>query len=260
MIHFTGGAHMKRSLVVLIAVACGAVIASAKDAPKAADFSGTWVLNFAQTKNAPAGLQAYTMTIKQDAQQLKVDAELEGDLKAPPSPSDNGGAYPGSGGGYPGSRRGGIGMGGGGGMGRIGGSVIPGGMGGGYPGGGGGGGRGVPRSDRNAQGAIAALKFFPKSAVYHLDGSESTTQFGGGSDTEATTKAELGKGGDELKLTLSGDEDPGQKGGKVQLKDQWKLSGDGQSLTVDRNIKSPEGSGSVRLVFVKQTAAPQSAE
>lgn len=245
---------MKKTLIAVLVLACSATVANAKEASNPANFSGTWVLDFGQTKNPPAGLQGYSMVVKQDQQQLKVETSLQGDLQAAPSQSGN---YPGggSGGGYPGGRRGGMG----GGMGMPGGRIgmdLPGGMGGqtGGPGGGGmpGGGRGGQRGDGRSQGAVAAYKFYPQTAVFKLDGSESTAQLGDAVQSDATLKAELAKSGEEIKLSMVGNEDASQKGGKIQLKDQWKLSRDGKSLMVDRSIKSPEGSGSVHLVFVKQ--------
>jgi len=79
-------------------------------------------------------------------------------------------------------------------------------------------------------------------------------QLGDPEQTNATSKAEREKKGEVLKLSLVGNDDSGQGGGKIQVKEQWKLSEDGKSLKVDRSIKSPEGSGTVHLVFVKKEA------
>ncbi|HLY62999.1 MAG TPA: hypothetical protein VKV95_19810 [Terriglobia bacterium] len=227
----------------------------AKNPSKTVDYSGNWALDFSQTKNPPAGLQDYSMAVKQDGHQVKVDTSLQGNLQ----PADNSNQYPGSGGGgYPGGRRGGGGMGGG--MGRIGmpmpgggGMGMPGG-GMGMPGGGGGGGRGGrSRPDDRMGGNPAAYKLYPQTAVYNLDGSETNAQFGDQDSTAATSKAEWGKDG-ELKFSLVGKDDSGQKSSKVEVKDQWKLSEDGQTLKVERSVHSPEGSGTVHLVFHKQAA------
>jgi hypothetical protein len=226
---------MKKVLPVLLVFAFCSIFLRAKKPSKATNFSGNWVLNFDQTKKPPAGLQGYSMVVSQDERQLKVATTLEGDLQAAPNtPNSGGGGW--SGGGYPG-RRGGIGMG------------IPG-VGMGMPRGGGGGGR--PRSEGPSHGDVAAYKFYPKSAAYNLDGSESTAQLGDSDQTNATAKAAPGK--DELKLSLAGKEDSGQGGGKIQIKEQWKLSEDGKTLKVDRTIKYPEGSGTFHLVFLKKVA------
>jgi hypothetical protein len=115
--------------------------------------------------------------------------------------------------------------------------------------GGGGGGRGG-----EGQGNVAAYKLYPQNVVYKLDGSASTAQFGDPDQTEATSKAELEKNGEALKLSLLGNENSGQRGGKIQVKEEWRLSQDGKSLRIDRSVKSPEGSGTVHLVFMKRDA------
>jgi hypothetical protein len=180
-------------------------------------------------------LQDYSMVVNQDEQQLKVETSLQGDLQATPNAPNSGSNPAGSGGGYPGGRRGGMGVPGGGmGMPR------------------GGGGR--PRSEGPTQGNVAAYKLYPQSAVYKLDGSESTVQLGDLEQTNATSKAEREKNGEVLKLSLLGSEDSGQGVGKIQVKEQWKLSENGKSLMVERSIKSPQGSGTVHLVFLKREA------
>jgi hypothetical protein len=234
---------MKRILLVLLTFAFFSTIVEAKQPSKPTNFSGNWVLNFDQTKNPPAGLQGYSMVVNQDEQQLKVSTSLQGDLQATPNtPNDAG--YPGGSSGGSG-RRGGMG----GGMGGIGMGIPGGGMG--MPRGGG----GRPRTEGpSSQGNVAAYKLYPQSAVYKLDGSESTVQLGDPEQTNATSKAEREKNGEVLKLSLVGNGDSGQRGGKIQVKEQWKLSEDGKSLRVDRSIKSPEGSGTVHLVFSKREA------
>ena len=87
--------------------------------------------------------------------------------------------------------------------------------------------------------------------MYKLDGTESTVELGDQNSTDASSKAEWGKDG-ELKVTLVGNHDAGGGGSKIQLKDKWKLSQDGQSLSVERAVHSPEGSGTAHLVFRKQ--------
>ncbi|MGA2607690.1 MAG: hypothetical protein ABSH01_09560 [Terriglobia bacterium] len=239
---------MKKILLVLLTLAFCSTIVQAKQPSKPTNFSGNWVLSFGQTKNPPAGLQRYSMVVNQDEQQLKVDTSLEGDLQATPNTPNSGGYPGGSTGGYPGGRRGGMG----GGMG------MPGGIGMGMPGGGMGmprGGGGRPRTEGpSSQGNVAAYKLYPQSAVYKLDGSESTVQLGDPEQTNATSKAEREKNGEVLKLSLVGNGDSGQRGGKIQVKEEWKLSEDGKSLRVDRSIKSPEGSGTAHLVFLKREA------
>jgi hypothetical protein len=108
------------------------------------------------------------------------------------------------------------------------------------------------------QGNVAAYRLYPQSVVYELDGSEATARLGDREQTNATSKAAREKNGKELELTLAGKGEAGVGGGKIKIKEQWKLSGDGNSLRVDRTIKSPEGSGTVHLVFSKGGTASNS--
>jgi len=249
---------MKKIFLFCLGAAICSALLLAKDPSSTVDYSGNWVLDFTQTKNPPPGLRDYRMAVAQDGKELKVQTSVEGDLQ---SSSSSNGTYPdpnggqgdrGSGGGYPGGgypgRSGGMG---GGGMGRIG---MPGGMGGmGMPGGGGGGRGGRSRPASYPEGNVAAYKLYPASAVYKLDGTESTAQLGDHDSTDASSKAEWGKDG-ELKVTLVGNHDAGSGSGKIQLKDKWKLAQDRQSLSVERAVHSPEGSGTAHLVFRKQAA------
>ena len=250
----------EKGLAFCLVLALYSTFGQAKNLLKTADYSGNWALDFGQTKNPPPGLEEYKMAVKQDGQQLRVETSLKGDLRETSSSrypgSGGGGEYPGgSGRGYPGGRRGGGGMGGG--MGRVGfpmpgGTDMPGGMG--MPGGGGSGGRGGrSRPEVRAEGNPAAFKLYPQTAVFKLDGSESTAQLGDPAQTDATTKAEWGKDA-ALNFSLVGNPVSNQKGSKIRVKDEWKLSDDRQTLRVDRTVHSPEGSATVHLVFHKQAA------
>ncbi|MGH9325660.1 MAG: hypothetical protein ACRD2B_03075 [Terriglobia bacterium] len=229
--------------------------ALAKAKPKPADFSGDWVLDTSQTKNLPQGLRSYSMRVKQNPNQLQVKTVLKGDLLPPggmngPYPDagvGNPGRYPGN---YPGS------MGRMGRMGRMGGMGMPiGGAGGGpmsegipgMPASGG----GRPRSMGRSGSKSAGFTLYPKEAVYKLNGNLSTAELGGPEHEDATAKAEWAKGGKLLKLSLQSSGDSRT----VEVKDQWKLSKDGQSLLIDRSVHSPRGSATLHLVFHKQTAA-----
>ena len=114
----------------------------------------------------------------------------------------------------------------------------------------GGGGGGGPHNEGPTRGEVAAYQLYPRSAVYNLDGSESSTQLGDSDQTNATSKAVQEK--NELKLSLVGKEDSGEGGGKIQIKEQWKLSDDGKTLKVDRAVKSPDGSGTFHLFFLRK--------
>ncbi|MGH9434259.1 MAG: hypothetical protein ACRD3T_22250 [Terriglobia bacterium] len=255
---------MKKTLLFCLALATLTTLLAARTPPKPVDFSGNWVLDTSQTKNVPQGLESYSIAVKQSEQQLDVQTTLKGDLRqslpngsSGPNPGEQ---APGPVGRYPGSYPGGMGMPRTGGMGMPGGRAgVP--MGEGIPGGGMPGGRGgegrQPGAGGRAQ-AIAAFKLYPSNAVYKLDGSESTAKLGGSDPSTATTKANWEKGGKEVKLSLTGDDNSDRRGGQIQLKDTWKLSKDGQTLKIDRTVQTMRGSGTVHLVFRKQDAASTS--
>jgi hypothetical protein len=244
---------MRKIASLCLAFAFCAVLGKAKSPPKSADFSGNWVLDASQTKKVPTGLESYTMRVAQDTQRVKVQTTLKGDLRPV---GDLNGPYPqgGPGTGYPGSypgrmgRMGGMGMPGGG----MGGGPMSEGMptGAGMPGGSGGG----PRMGRQSSGTAAAFSLYPETAVYRLDGSESSVELGGPMHTDATSKAAWAKSNKELKLSLTGASSSSWRGGSIDVKDQWKLSKDGQHLLVDRTVHSPSGSTSIHLVFDRQPA------
>ena len=238
---------MKRILFLFLILTFCSTFVSAKEASKPTSFSGNWVLNFGQTKNPPDGLQGYELMAKLGEQQLKVETRLQGDLQRTPS-TPNPVGYPGGSG-----RR--AGMGGGLGLpGAIGiGMGIPVALG--IPRGGG----GRSRSGGSSRGNIAAYKLYPQNVAYKLDGSEGTAQLRDVEQTNVTSKAERAKGGELLKLSLVGKGDSSQKQSKVQITEQWRLSEDGKSLRVDRTVKSPEGSGTVHLVFLKKESDATSA-
>ena len=112
--------------------------------------------------------------------------------------------------------------------------------------------------DGATPGKVAAYQLYPHSAVYKLDGNESSVQLGDSEQTAASSKAVWAKNGEALKLSLLGNEESEQKGGKVEVRDLWRFSEDGKCLLIDRTIKSPEGSGAVHLVFFRKEGGPSS--
>jgi hypothetical protein len=59
-----------------------------------------------------------------------------------------------------------------------------------------------------------------------------------------------------LKLFLVENEKSGQRGGKIEVKDQWRLSKNGRSLLVNQIVRSPDGSGTVYLIFSRKEVGP----
>jgi hypothetical protein len=297
---------MKKTLPLCLALSFCAVAVEAKTPRKPADFSGNWILNTAQTKKAPAGLESYRMLVTQDAQQLKVQTRLEGDLQSRanvnqsypqgsqgtgspngqpgtvggdvnvgPGPIGGVGMPPGGVGpmGGPGMPVGGVGPMGGvgmpvGGVGPMGGPGMPvggvGPMGGiGMPGGSVGGpiGEGTPggtggesRQQRHSYRVAANFDIYPPNAIYKLDGSDSITRLGDPTHSRATSQAAWAKNDKELKLSLTGVGSAGKNGDAIDVKEQWRLSKDGQHLLVDRIVHTPAGSTSFHLVFDRQPA------
>jgi hypothetical protein len=115
-----------------------------------------------------------------------------------------------------------------------------------------GGSGGEARTDRNAPTAVAAFTMYPRSAVYKLDGGESNVQLGDPARTQATAKAAWVKGDKQLKLSLAGNESAERGGEGIAVKEQWRLSKDGEYLLIDRTVRTPGQSTTIHLIFKKQ--------
>jgi hypothetical protein len=213
----------------------------AKKPAQPANFSGTWVLDFTQSKDLPPTLENYSMVVSQNQQNFEVKTTVKGNLNPRQNASDEpgqggpgtgypGGGYPG--GGYPG---------GGPGMHRMGRMGMPGV---GFPGG-----RAGAASQRRVE--AEAFTLYPADGVFSMDGSKSSGKLGGKGQTDATLMADWAKKGKMLTLVMAGDEN---FGGTVKIKDQWKFSKDGQSLMVDRTVHTSNGSKTLHLVFYKKQA------
>jgi hypothetical protein len=214
---------------------------------KTTDFSGAWELDKSKTADLPSTLESYTMTVTQDAQQITVENNLQGEIGPRGGMGQRGaGRRGGGGGGFPG-----------------GGGGFPGGGGGGFPGGGPGGGGppgggmggGMPKEMVMGM----ALRMAPPKVTYSLDGKETTVEMEGREDGRTppggslAVKANWKNNGKVLELqstrkinTPDGDER------SMTGKDRWELSNDGQTLTVKRSVETPMGSNEVKLVFNKQ--------
>lgn len=216
---------MGRTTVILIAsvawLICGGSAVSAEhDQP---DFSGTWILDKAKTRNLPSQLKSYTMAVKQTEKELAVETKVEGDF----SPSEGG---PGEG--FPGGPPGGDFPGGPGD-----GGPPPGGPGG-FPGGG-------PPS-----GFIALGSVIP-SATYSLDGEETEAQVTGRMRGTATLKARWTKDGKGLQLFAIRQTNFQGNTENLTTKEKWTLSNGGNMLSVQRTVETPFGTDEVKLTFQK---------
>jgi hypothetical protein len=207
---------------IIILSFCAASIATAQE-----NFSGIWVLDKVKTKGLPPGLQTYTMTVKQDEQQIVVGTKVEGSL----APSrgggplfDDGGAPGGRGGGGGGMRGGG----GGGGAMRGGGGDL---LGGGSP-----------------EGTVAIRMFIPQ-ATYSLDGQKTTSELPGLGTV--TAKAKWAKDKKRLELSLVRVTQFQGRPVTFSSDERWALSDEGEVLDVQRAADTPGATDSIKLVFHK---------
>jgi hypothetical protein len=225
-----------------VALIIGIYIAYAAQA-KTTDFSGKWVLDKSRTPDLPPSLESYTMTVTQNAEQLAIETDSQGDLGMRGRPGGIGG---------PGGRRRSEG-------GAPGGS----GQGGGFPGGrdsGGGPGGGGFSLPKDAVMGMA-LRTAPPKAIYSLDGKETLLQVearesGAGRPSQPggsiAFKANWKKGGKTLELQSNRKFETPEGERSMTSKDRWELSEDGNTLTVQRTIDMPMGVEEVKLVFTKQ--------
>ena len=241
---------MKRSIFTILAwlglLSGGAMldyVSTGYAQKEPADFTGVWTLDKTKTKDLPAALESYRLQVTQDAQQITIESQMEGDLGPTGGMPDGGGMGRPRGGGMPGG-----GGGGGGGMG------IP---------GGGGGGMGIPGSGgpeipKEVVMQMALRAAIPK-ASYNLDGKETVVELPDPPTSEgrpalqggsAILKATWKKGGKQLelvsirKITIRGEDRA------MSNKDLCELE-KGGTLIVRRSIETPMGAKEVKLYFTK---------
>jgi hypothetical protein len=256
---------MKRSIFTILAwlglLSGGAMldyVSTGYAQKEPADFTGVWTLDKTKTKDLPAALESYRLQVTQDAQQITIESEVEGDLGPTGGMPDGGGMGRPRGGGMPGG----------------GGGRFPGGGGGGrFPGGGGGGGMGIPGGGGGGMGIPGgggpeipkevvmqmALRAAIPKASYNLDGKETVVELPDPPTSEgrlalqggsAILKATWKKGGKQLelvsirKITIRGEERA------MSNKDLCELE-KGGTLIVRRSIETPMGAKEVKLYFTK---------
>jgi hypothetical protein len=93
---------------------------------------------------------------------------------------------------------------------------------------------------------------FPPSAIYMLDGSETTVEATGGRGGTSTLKAEWKDGGKTLELKRVSKFNFQGHDVTATTTEDWSLSADGKTLTVKRSSESPRGSQTSTLVFDKK--------
>ncbi len=222
---------MKRTVVIGVAAAALCLYALSIMAAQS-NYSGTWVLDKESQKSVPKGFANYTVTIKQDGNQLSVTTlpggavdtseqgsgnnsnlqalQNEANAQSQGSKAANGGLTRGSG---------------------TMGDATPGSSG--------------PRS--------LALQTIPAQATYNLDGKKIINHISGYGTVQLTTK--WSKGGKSLNLSTAYEE---TKNGQTYLalssKERWTLSEDGQTLKVQRTVSSESTSDTVVFMPRKKTA------
>ena len=235
---------MKRSIFTILAwlglLSGGAMldyVSTGYAQKEPADFTGVWTLDKTKTKDLPAALESYRLQVTQDAQQITIESQMEGDLGPTGGMPDGGG------------------------MGRPRGGGMPGGGGGRFPGGGGGmgiPGGGGPEIPKEVVMQMALRAAIPK-ASYNLDGKETVVELPDPPTSEgrpalqggsAILKATWKKGGKQLelvsirKITIRGEDRA------MSNKDLCELE-KGGTLIVRRSIETPMGAKEVKLYFTK---------
>ncbi len=191
---------------------------------KAADFSGTWVLDKTKTTDLPPTLENYILKVGQDDQHLSVQTMVQGEL--------------------PRRAMGGRGAGGGAGAG-----------GGGFGGGGGGGDFGPPKGVVMSM----ALQMGLPQSPFTLDGKETVLPLeqpqGEGQPAQnagtISLKATVKKNGKALDLQAVRKFKTQQGERSIAIKDHWELSEDGKTLTVKR-AAAMAGGAEAKLIFNRQ--------
>lgn len=74
---------MRKNVMMLIVLGMmmAGLVGSAL-AQKPADFSGAWTLDVKKTRDVPAGLKSYVLTVKQDDNQISFEAKIDGNLNS----------------------------------------------------------------------------------------------------------------------------------------------------------------------------------
>lgn len=196
--------------------------------PSKADFSGTWILDTAKTKNLPKELESYTISVKQLSDKIDIKTEVKGDIQMRRGGGQGGNRGEGGG------QRGGFGGGGGRGEGGEGG----GGFGGGAP---------------SFNGRIALQGYFPE-IVYMLDEQESIIDIKQGETVtgKAKMKTKWKKDGKVLEMTITREFDRNGQKMSIPTKENWELADEGKTLKIKREVSMPMGLDSINLVFNKQ--------
>jgi hypothetical protein len=197
-----------------------------------ANFAGTWTLDMKKTRDLPAELKSYTLTVKQDAQQISYESRVEGELH-PPHKSDQTGAgqeTPISAPLPQANTSGAV---------SVGNPVV---------------------SDHSAQGSGSgkvmargrALGMVIRRMTCTLDGKEAAREVGGISPGQIRRKAVWKKVDKSLEFNIARDFDVQGKTVTSTVKELWELSDDGKVLKVKRTVNLLAGWDEATLIFTRQ--------
>ncbi len=200
-----------------------------------ADFSGTWALDVKKTRDVPADLKSYHLTVKQDEKQISVESKVEGNLSpamvADPNKSPQSSAQH-----------------------AINTAVA----GGGSSTGSVGGGAGDATSGGNkivfAPGRALATVF--RRFTCDLDGKEVVREAGGLSPGKMKRRASWRKGDKTLEVYLERDFEVQGNQFTSYVKEIWELAEGGKVLKIKRTVNLLAGWDETTLVFNRESVTP----
>jgi hypothetical protein len=188
------------------------------------NFSGTWLLDLKKSGEVPPELKSYALTVKQDEQQITIDAKIEGDINpevkadhtahgpssvlltttnatSNPTNQDEGGSA-------------------------------------------------SPHKIVIAKGRALALVI--RHLNCSLDGKESTREVGGITPGQIKRKAQWRKGDKTLELNLVREIEVQGSKFTSTVRELWQMSEDGKTLKIKRTVNLLAGYDETTLTFVKQ--------
>lgn len=195
------------------------------------NFSGTWTLDMKKTRDLPPELKSYTLTVKQDEQQISYESKVEGDLNARPKQDQTGTAtdmpIAAS---LPQANSSAV---------SVGNPVV---------------------SDHSAHGSGSgkvmargrAFGMVIRRMSCTLDGKETAREVGGISPGQIRRRANWKKAEKSLEFNIARDFDVQGKIVTSTVKELWELSDDGKVLKVKRTVNLLAGWDETTLVFTKQ--------
>ena len=188
------------------------------------NFSGTWLLDLKKSGDVPPALKSYALTVKQDEQQITVDAKIEGDINPVAltdhtAPSANAVTLATT--------------------------------------------TGINNSANHDEGSAAsgskvviakgrALALVIRHLNCTLDGKENTREIGGITPGQIKRRAQWRKGDKSLELNLVREIDVQGNKFTSTVREQWLMSEDGKTLKIKRTVNLLAGYDETTLTFVKQ--------